>query len=74
VELMARYKLAKSPIYYILDYEHPERARPGRTRRPRILSNAKINKIIEYLSDSWDNRCLNWTYLRDEFKLTCILE
>jgi hypothetical protein len=74
VERMARYKLAKSSIYPISDYEHPERARPGRTGRPKILSDAKINEIIEYLSNSWDNRYLNWIHLRDKLKLTCIPE
>ena len=27
-ELMARYKLTKSTIYHVLDYDRPERARP----------------------------------------------
>jgi hypothetical protein len=70
-ELMARYKLTKSTIHHVLDYEHPERARPTRTGRPKILTDTRVDEVIEYLSETWDNRCLDWTHLRDELKLPC---
>jgi len=58
-ELIARYKLTKSTIYYVLDYKHLKRARPSRTSRPQILTNAQVDEIIEYLLETWDNRCLD---------------
>ncbi len=58
-EVIARYKLSKSTIYYILHYNHPERARPTRTSRPKELLDARVNEIIEYLSESWEHRILN---------------
>ncbi len=54
-ELMARYKLTKLIIYYILDYEHLERARPTRTGQPKILTNTRVDEVIEYLLETWDN-------------------
>ena len=50
-ELMARYKLTKSTIYHVLDYDRPERARPIRTGRPQILTNTRVDEVIKYLSD-----------------------
>jgi hypothetical protein len=70
-ELMARYKLTKSTIHHVLDYKHLERARPIRTRRPKILTDMRVDEVIEYLSETWDNRCLDWTHLRDKLKLPC---
>ena len=72
--LMARYKLGYILICRILKYDRPERARPTRTGRPQVLTDTQVNEIIEYLSESWDNRCLDWTYLCDELKLPCTLE
>ena len=73
-ELMARYKLTKSTIYHVLDYDRPERAWPIWTGRPQILTNTRVDEVIEYLSDTWENRCLDWTHLRDELKLPCTPE
>ena len=58
-ELMDRYKLSKSTIGHILSYDKPERARPTRTGRPQILTDLRVYEIIEYLSETWDNRCLD---------------
>jgi len=58
-ELMARYKLTKSTIHHVLDYKHPEQARPTQTRRPKILTDMRVDKVIEYLLETWDNRCLD---------------
>jgi hypothetical protein len=71
---MARYKLSRTTITHILGYPAPERARLTRTGRLKDLSDAKVNEIIKYLSDSWENRIFNWTQLRDELKLTITLE
>ena len=61
--LMAEYHLGKSTICKILSYDAPERARPTRTGRPQLLSDARVDEIIEYLSSSWDNRVLNFVKL-----------
>jgi hypothetical protein len=47
-------------IIYILSYEHLEHTRLTQTGRPQELLNMKVNIIIEYLLESWHNRCLNW--------------
>ena len=51
-KLINVYKLGKSTIIKILSYDAPERARPTRTGRPKILSDAQVDEIIEYLSES----------------------
>jgi hypothetical protein len=56
---MDRYKLGYTTIYRVLKYNGPERARPSRTGRPQELTDARVNEIIEYLSETWDNRCLD---------------
>ena len=68
-ELMTRYKLSKSTIHHVLEYDKPERARAGRKGRPVKLTNAKVDEIIEFLSDSWEDRILDWEHLRDQFQL-----
>ncbi|KAG4430256.1 hypothetical protein IFR05_014252, partial [Cadophora sp. M221] len=57
--LMTRYKLGKSTITKILNYDAPERARISRTGRPSLLTDTQVDEIIEYLSESWNNR--SWT-------------
>ena len=49
-ELMERYRLSKSTIRQVLGYPAPERKRSGRTGRPKQLSDARVDEIIEYLS------------------------
>ena len=56
---MTRYKLSKSTIYHVLEYDKPERARARRKGRPVKLINAKVDEIIEFLSDSWEDRILD---------------
>ena len=73
-DIMARYKLGRATINRVLSYDAPERARPTRTGAPKLLTDLHIDEIIEYLSESWNNRVLNWTQLRDELKLTCTPE
>ena len=46
------YKLGKSTIIKILNYDALESVRLTRTGRPKLLSNARVDEIIEYLSSS----------------------
>ena len=66
-KLMAEYHLGKSTIIKILSYDGPERARPGRTGRPKLLSDVRVDEIIEILSSSWENRILNFAELQAQF-------
>ena len=68
---MARYRLGKSTINRVLSYDKPERSRAGRTGRPTILSDLRVNEIIEYLSESWDSRILKYSEVVEELKLPC---
>jgi transposase len=69
--IMDQYKLSKSGVRKILDYEAPERARPTRTGRPRKLNDLQVHEIIEYCSQSWEHRILDYTRLRQELDLAC---
>jgi hypothetical protein len=69
--LIDQYKLGKSTITRILEYNMPERARITRTGRPQLLYDAQVDQIIEYLSKSWDYRVLDYGKLHDELELTC---
>jgi transposase len=60
------YKTGRSTIIRILQYNAPERARPTRTGRPRFLNHQQVLDIIEYISSSWEGRCLNYVQLRTE--------
>jgi hypothetical protein len=68
---MARYRLSKLIINRVLSYNKPERSRAGRTGRPTILSDLRVNEIIEYLSKSWDSRILKYFEVVKELKLPC---
>ena len=68
---MAEYHLGKSTICKILSYDAPERVRLTRTGRPKLLSDARVDEIIEYLSSSWDNRVLNFVKLQKHLGLEC---
>jgi hypothetical protein len=57
--LMDHYKLRYTTICRVLKYNGPERARPSRIGRPQELTDARVNEIIEYLLETWDNRCLD---------------
>jgi transposase len=69
--LMRRYKLGRTTVKQILAYDKPERARITRTGRPHKLSDQQVNDIIEYCSESWEHRILDYTLLHDELELTC---
>ena len=51
-ELIKRYSLSKTTIIQILGYPAPERTRPTRTGRPQILTDTRVNEVIEYLLDT----------------------
>jgi hypothetical protein len=69
--LMARYRLSKSIINRVLSYDKLERSRAGRIGRLMILSDLRVNEIIEYLSESWDLRILKYFEVIEELKLSC---
>ena len=47
--LITRYKLKRSIIENILQYDTPERTRITYTRRPSLFTNKQVNEIIEYV-------------------------
>jgi hypothetical protein len=49
-ELADRYELGQSIIRRILDYEAPERVRAGQARPKQLLTDAKLDEVIEYCS------------------------
>ena len=69
--LESRYKLGKSTIQRILGYDAPERARPNRKGRPQKLTDAQVDVIIEYCSENWEQRILDYEALVIELKLKC---
>jgi hypothetical protein len=72
--LMEQYKLGKSTITKILMYDAPERTRISRTGRPSLLTDTQVDEIIEYLSESLDNRILNYVTLYNDLQLECSVE
>jgi hypothetical protein len=44
----------------ILSFDYLERRRPKRTGPPFPLSDAKVDEIINYCSESWDDRILKF--------------
>jgi hypothetical protein len=64
--LQIRYGLGESIIRRILEYDIPERARPTRTGRPQLLTDRRVDKIIEYYAESWEHRILKYEMLIKE--------
>jgi hypothetical protein len=52
-----------------LTYDKLEQARESRKGAPQKLSDAKLNKVIEYLSESYANIILDYAHLVKELKL-----
>ena len=72
VEVLAtRYKLGRTTIERVLDYDAPERTRITRTGRPSLLTDKQVDEIIEYASESWEHRILDFSLLHDELRLEC---
>jgi len=75
VEVLAtRYRLGRTTIERILDYDAPERTQITRTGRPTKLSDKQVDEIIEYASKSWDHRVLDYVRLHDELGLSCTVK
>jgi hypothetical protein len=72
--LEARYKLGNSIIRRILNYDAPERARPIRTGRPQLLTDRRVDEIIEYYAESWEHRIIKYEVLIEELQLPCTPE
>jgi hypothetical protein len=71
---MVRYKLGDTTIRKILGYPAPERLRPNRKGPSFLLSNTKVDEIILYYAESWENRIMQWPKLREELGLKCSVE
>ena len=69
--LEVRYKLGNSSIRRILNYEYPERRRPKRTGPAFLLSDAQVDEIIKYCSESWAHRIIRYDVLCEELGLKC---
>jgi hypothetical protein len=61
--LEARYKLGNSTIRRIPSYDAPERARPNRVGPDQKLSDARVDEIIQYCSESWDRQVIKYNVL-----------
>ena len=53
LQLQERYHLGDTIINRILAYEAPERARPTRVGKPKKLTDAQVDVIIEYCSENY---------------------
>jgi hypothetical protein len=70
-QLAKVYKTGRSTVNRILKYDAPERLRPTRTGRPRLLNQYQVWDIIDYISFSFEERCLNYLQLKTELALDC---
>ena len=70
-QLATRYKLNESIIRRVLSYATPERFRPGRVGPKQKLTDLKMDEIIEYCSEKWDNRIMCYDTLIKELELLC---
>ena len=71
--LQVRYKLGESSVRRILSYDYPERKRPNRTGPAYLLSDAQVDFIIEYLSESWEYRILKYDIIHAKLGLKCFV-
>jgi transposase len=69
--LSVLYNVGESTINRILRYDQITRARPTCTGRPHLLNNVQVNWIIEWLSETYRQRTLNWVKVHDELELEC---
>ena len=54
LQLQERYRLGDMTIDWILAYEAPEQKRLNRIGKPKKLSDAQVDIIIEYCSENYD--------------------
>jgi hypothetical protein len=64
--LAVLYHVGESSINRVLRYDAPERARPTRTGPVYKLNDTLVNWIIEYLSETYRQRTINWVHLHDQ--------
>ena len=69
LQLQERYHLSDITINRILAYKAPEQKRPNRVGKPKTLSDAQVDVIIEYCSENYEQRCLDYKHLVLELKL-----
>jgi hypothetical protein len=70
--LQRYYDLGESTVRKVLNYESPERARIGRSGRPReSLGKQEVEDIITYISTDHAIRELSWQQIVNELKLSC---
>jgi transposase len=69
--LAVLYNVGESTINRVLRYDQITRERPTRTGRPHLLNDVQINWIIEWLSETYRQRTLNWVKVHDELGLRC---
>jgi len=72
--LMTRYGLVRSTVEKILRYDAPEPTRINRAGRPSLLTDSQVDQIIEYASESWEHRILDFTLLHNKLELQCSVE
>ena len=70
-QLATRYDLGESTICRVLQYDKPERTRPGRVGPKQKLTDAKMDEIIEYCAENWEQRIMNYEVLVRELDLDC---
>jgi tRNA splicing ligase len=68
-QLQKRYHLGDTIIDRILVYETLERRRPNRVSKPKKLIDAQVDVIIEYCSENYEHRFLDYDHLVLELKL-----
>jgi hypothetical protein len=73
-QLAHTYRTGRSTINRILEYDAPERARLTRTGRPRLLNQQQVYDIIDYISFSYQHRCLDYLQLKTELQLDCSID
>jgi len=74
-QLVRRYKgLEERSIRKILSYPYPERRRSNRKGKTFLLSDQVVDEIIEYCSQRWETRIMNWAKLREELSLGCSVD
>jgi phosphoglycolate phosphatase-like HAD superfamily hydrolase len=71
---MTRYELERSTIEKILRYNAPKSTQIIRTRRPSLLTDKQVDRIIENALESWDYRVLDFTLLYNELQLKCSIK
>jgi hypothetical protein len=69
LQLQERYHLGNTIINRILEYKTPEWKRPNRIGKPKKLTDTQVDVIIEYCSENYEQRCLDYDHLVLELKL-----